>query len=149
MRHRQALRKFHNRRQPARLLRGAHSFARDDDGGPMVEFLLVLPLILSLTFGSMEVGFGYFTYSTMLHAARDAARQLALGGVDEAGAATLASSRLMLDRPFTVTARDTDTTGTQAVSVTISLPFQEATATRFLPLPSTPLSVTVVMRSEE
>lgn len=114
----------------------------------MIEFVLVLPLLLLLCFGAIEIVYVAITYSTMVNAARDASRQLALGTVSPAAAEDLARTRLTLDRPFTVVASDPSATDPADVSVTITLPIAEATGTRVLPLGERNLTVTVVMRRE-
>lgn len=131
------------------LRKALRALRRDEDGAVMVEFLIVLPVLLLLCFGAIELVFVFMTYGSMLDAARDATRQLALGNITTVQAETLAADRLFLDRPFTITAADPAPSGARDVSVTIELPLSDATATSFLPLPARPLSATITMRREE
>ncbi len=50
----------------------------DNDGSAMIEFVLVLPALLMLTFAIMDFGRLFFVKTTLNRAASDAARCLAL-----------------------------------------------------------------------
>lgn len=113
----------------------------------MVEFILVMPFMIILTLGAIELAVVYMTYSSMMDGARDAARQLARGATT-AEAETLARSRMMFDHNYTITARDPAPSSADDVSVTITLPVAEATATNTLPITVPDLQVTVTMRKE-
>ncbi len=56
-------------------------FVRDEDGGPLVEFTILTPLIFLLMFGIVEWGNIYFIKNSMFIAARLAARQAAVGSI--------------------------------------------------------------------
>jgi Flp pilus assembly pilin Flp len=60
----------------ARLRRAA----RSDDGASAVEFALLVPFLLLITFGIITFGMILFTQITATHAAREAARQIAVNG---------------------------------------------------------------------
>ena len=73
---------FHDRapgRAPARAKTAATrrlvAFVRDEDGGPLVEFTILLPIIFLIIFGIVEWGNIYFIQNSLFIAARLAARQ--------------------------------------------------------------------------
>lgn len=55
---------------------------RTDRGAAMVEMALVLPILVLLIFGIIEFGRGYYTRTTLTHAAREAVRVAALDSGD-------------------------------------------------------------------
>ncbi|MCE5257552.1 MAG: pilus assembly protein, partial [Chloroflexi bacterium] len=49
---------------------------RDNASGQeLVEYALILPILLALLLGIMEIGLAVFNYNTMSNAAREAARK--------------------------------------------------------------------------
>ncbi|WKZ82600.1 MAG: pilus assembly protein [Acidimicrobiia bacterium] len=60
-----------------------------DEGAALVEFALVLPLLVMLTFGIIEFGRAYNAQITLTHASREGVRVLAITG--DAGQAALAA----------------------------------------------------------
>ena len=78
------------RRAPARAkiaaCRRLVAFVRDEDGGPLVEFTILTPIIFLVIFGIVEWGNIYFIQNSMFIAARLAAR--------EAAVQTIANTRL-------------------------------------------------------
>jgi Flp pilus assembly protein TadG len=65
-------------RSALRLLR---DFARDEDGGPLVEFTILMPMFFLVMFGIIEWGNIFYVQNNMLLAARQAVRQVAVGNV--------------------------------------------------------------------
>ena len=65
---------------------------RDDRGAAMVEFALILPLLLMLLMGIIEFGRAYNTQVSIQAAAREGARELALGHDAEVVAARASRS---------------------------------------------------------
>lgn len=57
---------------------------KDDRGSTAVEFALTLPGMLILTFFIFDVGRAMFTFSTMNHAAAEAARFASMHGIESA-----------------------------------------------------------------
>lgn len=55
------------------IRRGAAGIRREL-GQDLVEFALILPILLGLTFGIIEFGRAFFTYNTIVNAAREGAR---------------------------------------------------------------------------
>jgi len=51
--------------------RGPH---RDERGSSLVEFALVIPVIMLLIFGAVDLGRAVYAYNTIANAARDGAR---------------------------------------------------------------------------
>jgi Flp pilus assembly protein TadG len=66
----------------------SRSLRRTDGGQSLVEFALVLPVILLLAFGFIDVGRLVFDYNTLTNAARQAARVAAVNQLDPAGGPT-------------------------------------------------------------
>ena len=56
------------------------STLRSERGAAAVELALVLPILILLLFGIVELGRGYNAKITLTHAAREGARALAVGG---------------------------------------------------------------------
>ncbi len=104
-------------------------------GGPVVEFGIVLPVLLLILLGIYQLGTTLFLHNNMVNAAREAARQLAVGEVTVAGGdppyAADTAQYVALDylaywgQTFSVSASDPSAPG--EVSVTISIPLNEAT----------------------
>ena len=74
-------------RLPHRLLL---DFARDQNGGPLVEFTLIVPMFLIMMFGIIEWGNIFFVENNMLIAARQAVRELAVGNAADTSTAAIA-----------------------------------------------------------
>lgn len=129
-----------------RLLRASRGLADDDRGVVAIEFAIVLPVLLVLTFIILQYGFVLVTYHNMYDAARQAARQLAAGTADEAEAVAAAEA-LLVDWPTNwnvVAAKDLTNDN---VNVRITVPGTEAALFSFTPMP-TQLVAEVVMRDE-
>jgi hypothetical protein len=62
------------------------------DGAALVEFALVLPLLLVLTFVTTEIGRALYQYNTLAKSVRDAARYLSLKKPGNTVAATQAKN---------------------------------------------------------
>lgn len=119
-------------------------------GSAAVEFAMVLPMLMTVLIGTMQYGLLMFTYASMLDAARNATRKLAVGAATEAQAKTAALAVLpswVAAANWTITPQDTATTGTTSVQTTIAVPAKKASVLSFVPMPTT-LTVKVVMRKE-
>lgn len=113
------------------------AFWRDIQGGPLVEFTLILPILLSLVLGGTQYGLLLFVHNNMQDAARSAARQLGLGRVTAEQAETLAASQLVgWPTNWDISAQDVDVTGTNDVRIVITVPAVEASVIRFVPMPA-------------
>jgi Flp pilus assembly protein TadG len=127
------------------------ALVRSRAGGAAMEFALVAPLMLLLVAAIAQYGALMFTYASMQNGARSAARQLALGSVTAVEAEASATAALPGWVPtgdWVVDARDSDTTGTDLVDVSISVPASKATVFSVVPMPAE-LAVTVTMPEEE
>ncbi len=109
------------------MLRRAH----DDRGAAAVEFALVLPLLVAITFGVIEYGRAYSAELSVTNAARVAARSLAVGSsvAQAQAAAVTAATGLPNPSAIAVTglvACPTDGTVVSR-SVTVSYPLASVT----------------------
>jgi len=123
---------------------------RDRRGMAAVEMALVTPVLLAVTFGTVQYGMIMFTYNSMLTVARESTRTLSLGLATESAVRTTALSRLPAWVPpanWTISPQDTATTGTNQVRTTITVPSAVAAGFHMVPMPAT-LTVTVVMLKE-
>lgn len=98
-----------------------------DQGAAAVEFALILPLLLLFLFGIVQFGFLFSVYNTMVHAAREGARGMAVEQLTETEGEALTRQRLSAyGLPFTVVtdapdpAIPTDLDVTVAVSVSMA-----------------------------
>lgn len=119
-------------------------FRRDETGGALVEFAIVLPLLLTLIFGIIGWGISLSMHNAMYDTARACARAVAIGVVDPATAEESAACTVN-DWPadFTVTAQLTN--GLAQVSVETPNPL--ATALPFITMPRD-LSADVTLPAE-
>lgn len=81
---------------------------RSERASALVEFTLVLPFLLLLVFGTVEIGRGFRTYLALNNAAREGARWLAAYPTDAAGARAIAAAEAgrvgaCPDQPATIT----------------------------------------------
>ena len=99
-------------------------------GSMLVETAIVLGLLLSLVFGIIEFGSVFFLRQNMLHAAREAARTLAVQGSTAAQAMQVAQDNLAdiagVDFTITVTEPDPNVPGDNDVAVEITAPLSQA-----------------------
>ena len=64
----------------------------DKRGGIAMEFALVLPVLLVVLLGIIQFGYAFFVQTNMNNAAREAARELAVGSATVGGATDCASA---------------------------------------------------------
>ena len=125
----------------------------DDRGATAVEFALILPLLLLFLFGVVQFGFLFSVYNTMVHAAREGARGMAVEQMNEADGQTLTRARLSAysGLPFTVVTDAPDPTVPTDLDVTVavSVPMADAMFVDVLGLAQgRNISTQVVMRRE-
>ena len=72
-------------------------FCKSSSGQALLEFALVLPLFVLLTFGVIEVSKIGYSYVTLNNAVRSGARVASVGGLDEEITNTIATSSTYLD----------------------------------------------------
>ncbi|MEM7695244.1 MAG: TadE/TadG family type IV pilus assembly protein [Pseudomonadota bacterium] len=120
------------------------SFRRDEAGSVLVEAALVLPLILLLCFGTIQYSLALVANANMYDAARQAARQLAVGAWTPAEARTNIPG-MLVDWPQNWTINAV-TAGDEA-RVTIAVSGREAGILSVVPMPAT-FTAEVAMRME-
>lgn len=122
-------------------------------GVSLVESAFMIPILMSLIFGAIEFGSVLHMRHTMLHAAREAARSLAVQGGSSAQAISLAHSLLPSseDLDFEVVAlQPAADAQNRKVEVEISLPFRDASlGDMFGIFGDDDMTVRVTMRSEQ
>jgi len=117
-------------------------------GASAAEFALVLPLLLILLFGTLQVGMLMYSYNTMLGAARDASRAMAVCTITVESEAT---DQVLKSLPPWVPAGDWDiktVIGNPDVSTTIKVDPAKAAIISYLPFELDVLQAQVVMRKE-
>jgi Flp pilus assembly protein TadG len=123
-------------------------FANDESGGPAVEFALIVPALILMIFGIVQLGFAFYTYNEMMNGAREGARRLAVGAT-VAAAQQRALDAMALDHNYTFPAT---TPAADEVTMTIQLALSEAMVVSVLPLPDEltekKLTASVTMRKE-
>ena len=98
---------------------------RGDEGTAVVEFALVLPLVLVLLFGIVEVAVIARTELQLVHATREGAREAA-ASPDSARAASAVRAALgSKASQARISVRRPDTVG-QPATVSVSLPYRVA-----------------------
>ncbi len=143
-----------------KLQTSVRSLGKDESGANAVEFALVVPVLLLLILGIIQLGIILFTYNNMVQAAREAARVLAVRTASLTEATAVVNAQLGFSGlTFTVTpcAPPPATTNCGApldpakdVSVTVSVPLAEASLINYQGFFSTgDLEATVTMRKEE
>jgi Flp pilus assembly protein TadG len=101
-------------------------------GNALLDAALVLPILLSLTFGTIEYGYFFFVKHSLQGAAREGCRAAIVPTADNTAvtqtiatalkAAGLNSSNTTLDTKFTLTLTPTNVSGlTAGTSVTVQL----------------------------
>lgn len=123
------------------------------DGSAAVEFALILPVLLLFLFGIVQFGFLFSVYNTMVHAAREGARGMAVEQLTATEGEALVQTRLVAyaNLPFTVNATEPDPTDPTDLDVVvgISVPLEEAMLVDVLGLvDGGTLDTQIVMRRE-
>ncbi len=97
-------------------------------GGSLIELVLVLPILLSLSFGIAEYGYYFYVKNTMLGAARNGARQAILSTATNTTVTSAISSTMtaagLQNTGYTVTTSPASMTGLptgQLITVTITV----------------------------
>lgn len=67
------------------------SFRKDSSGAALVEMALLFPILLLLTFGSVQAGLIFYSLSAMESTARVAARAISVGEADDESNGVLTS----------------------------------------------------------
>jgi Flp pilus assembly protein TadG len=115
--------------------------SRDEQGAAMVELAIILPVLLMLVVGIIEFGRAYSTQVAIQAAAREGARELALGQPDVDARTRAAAPSVDID---TITQTPCPSSGDGQASVTIEETFTFGIP--FVPLVPKTLRATGVMR---
>ena len=117
-------------------------FAPNRSGTSAVETALVMPAMVAMLFGVIQLGYAGFTYSAMLSGARTGARQMSFGmnGASAVSAVRAQMPAWVRAQANIVTTEDQD----GMARVEISVPGDAASLIPFLPMPSS-LDVDVTM----
>jgi len=120
------------------------------DGLAAAEFALMLPMLLIMIFGTMQMSLMMYSYNTMVSVARDTARSMAVCTVTDS---TTAYQNAQQSRPPWLTENDWHVTptipiGQGDVSMTITVDAAKAGVLNYLPIHFGDLTTTVVMRKE-
>lgn len=108
-------------------------FVKDSSGQALVEFALVLPIFILLTFGVIEISKIGYSYVTLNNAIRSAARVASVGGLDGEILSTAASSSPQLDSSLLTIDITPDEAGRRSGSqVTVSASYPVSLSTPVL-----------------
>lgn len=123
------------------------SVAIGQGGASAAEFALMLPLLLTMMFGTLQVSMLMYSYNVMVSAARDATRAMAVCTITEPGQARTQS---LTSKPSWLTDGDWATSATigDDVSMTISVPATKAGILSYVPFGLGTLTASMTMRKE-
>lgn len=133
-----------------RLIGLSGRLRRDERGAVLVEFSLLAPVMMLLLFGIVQFGMLFSIHSTMLNAARESARAVAVEGASESQGRNLANRRLAAwgSLPFQVDVIR-PTPPARDVIVEIAVPMEAAAIVDVLGLfNGREMTVETVMRTE-
>jgi Flp pilus assembly protein TadG len=125
------------RRCASACLRLAGQAARDRRGAAAFEFSLLLPIMMTMAFGTIQYALLFYNYNAMTGAARYAAATVARGDRSAASAETVARTMLppwVAAGDYTVTIVDAAPGGN--VTAQISVNGAKAAVIPFLPVPT-------------
>lgn len=126
----------------------------DESGGTLVEFTVLAPLFFLIVFGIIEWGSIFYLQNSMINAAREAARSMAVQGLTTGQAQTIAANYLSgTGQTFNYTIVDLCTLSppnkAQDISVQITTDAAEASIFNYLGMfTGVNLTSRVVMRKE-
>ncbi len=116
-------------------------------GASAAEFAIVLPLLLLLILGTLQIGMLMYSYNVMVSAARDTARAMAVCTITDLPTAIAQTRKL---QPVWIANADWVVTPVIAsdVSLTISVTAAKAAILTYIPVNFGSLTTKVVMRKE-
>lgn len=104
-------------------------------GAAAVEFAMVLPVLMALTFGTFEYGIAFYTFNTMQAATRDVGRQIAINTLPAGSAQDAVRARLPAwarnDATVTVTQSAPANPNTNIYTFVTTMPMDAATPVQF------------------
>ncbi len=131
--------------------KGLRALLRDRDGAAAVEFAFIVPILLLLFSGIVQLGSIMFLENHMTNVARETSRRVAVGELAQADTASAAQQALInwgVNYEVSVATVDAGG-GNQDIAVAISLPMREAALIDLLGVfQSGNLTAVVTMRQE-
>ena len=125
---------------------------RDEAGAAAVEFAIILPVLVLMLTGIIQVGMFMFVQNQMTSVARDTSRRIAVGELTEAAAQQYARDSLVFPSAnfdIAITVPDPASPNPKDITVDISVPFSEVSLVDILGLfQSGTLRTSVTMRQE-
>lgn len=110
---------------------------RGHDGAVSVEFVLILPILLLLIFGIIQFAYYFFQVQQGAFAAREAARQAAVGTLDCTQLTAFVVDRVGIPGPVYVTLTPTPATPVVGGNIEVLVEFQAADfGFPFIPFPN-------------
>lgn len=123
-----------------------------EDGQAMVELALLLPIVILILFGITEFGRALSAYLAISHAAREGARQGALGATDAEIERTVRNCASGLDAlALTVTVSPSQSSRVSGTTVTVRVDYNFQVLVPVISAitgPTIPMSTTLSMRVE-
>ena len=130
-------------------MRGISAFLRDDKGNQTIEFVLWLPIIVSLMVIITDASILYLTQTEMWNVARDTARRLSTGQLPTEGAAVVyANQQLNLYDPAYVVTVDRNPNDRMTVVITVDIADATVFGYFLTPVLGDTMEARVVMRSD-
>jgi Flp pilus assembly protein TadG len=126
-------------------------FGREQRGAAAVEMAVVLPIFVLVLAGVVQFGAAMYSYASMMHAAREGARYMAVDGwTSTATSAKVKSLVASWVPPSNITVTATlPAAGESDVSVEVQVPLGKAMLVNFLDIGSSyTLKTKVTMRKE-
>lgn len=110
-----------------RFFPASTSHRLDERGVGAIEFALILPFILMLVVGIIEMSNVFFMRNQLNEIARDATRRFAVGAMDEAEVRTFVLKRVAqtTQAQASVDVAETETDDVVDVSLSLSVPFAD------------------------
>jgi|SRR5579884_1857170 Flp pilus assembly protein TadG len=117
-----------------------------EHGQGLVEAALLLPLLVLITMGVIDFGRLYFSYTSIVNAAREGAACASLGALCAGGAAAAAAAEVggMLQGGITTTVSPASPTPGSTVTVTVQYQFKPIT-TAIIKSTTLPISASASM----
>ena len=103
-------------------------------------------LFLLVGFGTLVFGWVFFVQGTMYHAAREAARAMAVQ--EKTAEQGEAVAQAILDAALSAYSFSIDIQGTAKVQVSVSIPLEDLGISGLIPLRSSAMTATVIMERE-
>jgi hypothetical protein len=130
-----------------RRLRSRARFLAREDGQGVVEFALLVPVLLLVIFGAIELGRAWNNKNDAVHLANEAVRMAAVNRLAE-NCGSLRAEVSANGLPGATSISVTAAQSADPVTATVNVPFT-STLAGFLPFLPSSLSATATMRAEQ